>query len=139
MLILDTNVISELRRGKPKQSPAVCAWAARQPINTLYLSAITVLEMEIGARLMERKDARQGRTLRDWNEQVADLFRGRVLVFSELTARACAPLHVPDKKSFRDSMIAATALEHRFAVATRNVDDFAIDALQVVNPWDFAG
>jgi len=137
MFILDTNVISELRRGKPKQSAAVCAWAARQPINTLYLSAITVLEMEIGVRLMERKDAEQGRVLRVWTEQVAEAFKGRVLVFSQATARACAPLHVPDRKSFRDSMIAATALEHRFAVATRNVGDFAIDGLRVVDPWDF--
>ena len=136
MFILDTNVISELRNGKVQPSRAVREWAARQPINALYLSAITVMEIEIGAQLMERKDVAQGRVLRSWNDQVLKAFEGRVLGFTGVTALTCAPLHVPDKKSFRDSMIAATALEHRFAVATRNVSDFAMPKLKVVNPWD---
>lgn len=138
MYLLDTNVISELRSGKTLQSQTVRAWAARQAINELYLSAITVLEMEIGVRLMQRRDALQGAVLASWCEQVLLEFQGRVLVFTGLTAKRCAPLHVPDKKSFRDSMIAATALEHGFAVVTRNVDDFQMAGLQLVNPWEFA-
>jgi len=138
MYLLDTNVISELRHGKAKPSAAVRAWAARQPINELYLSAVTVLEMEIGAARMERKDAAQGRVLRAWNTKVAEAFASRVLAFTETTARACAPLHVPDPKSFRDSMIAATALEHRFTVVTHNVKDFAYRGFPVIDPWDFA-
>lgn len=137
MFILDTNVVSELRTGKSQPSAAVRAWAAHQPINELYLSAITVMEMEIGAQLVERRDAAQGRVLRAWNEQVFKVFDGRVLGFTAFTALACAPLHVPDKKSFRDSMIAATALEHRFTVATRNIGDFALTNLKVFNPWEF--
>lgn len=135
MYLLDTNVISELRSGKAQQSQTVRAWAAGQAINELYLSAITVLELEIGVQLMQRRDAVQGAILRAWSEQVLLQFEGRVLGFTAHTAKWCAPLHVPDKKSFRDSMIAATALEHRFAVVTRNVNDFQVAGLKVVNPW----
>ena len=138
MYILDTNVISELRRGKPQPSQAVRAWAAERPANELYLSAITVTEMEIGTALTERRDAARGAILRSWTERTLQAFEGRVLDFSGRTALVCAPLHVPDKKSFRDSMIAATALEHRFSIVTRNVEDFKIAGLRVVNPWEHA-
>jgi predicted nucleic acid-binding protein len=136
MYLLDTNVISELRSGRARQSPAVRTWAAEQPGNELYLSAITVMEMDIGALLMQRRDPAQGAVLLSWNEQVFREFEGRILGFTGQTARLCAPLHVPDKKSFRDSMIAATALEHRFTVVTRNVDDFQMPGLKVLNPWE---
>jgi predicted nucleic acid-binding protein len=136
MYVLDSNVISELRQGKAQPSPAVRAWAAQRPAHQLYLSAITVMELEMGARLLERKDPIQGATLRAWVRQVAREFEGRILPFSGTTALVCAPMHVPDKKSFRDSMIAASALEHGFAVVTRNVSDFELPGLTVVNPWD---
>lgn len=135
MFLLDTNVISELRRGKPKPSVAVRQWAARQPANRLYLSAITALELEIGVRRMERKDPAQGVALRTWCEAVLRNFDGRVLPFNGLTALHCAGLHVPDPRSFRDSMIAATALEHGFTVVTRNVDDFTATGVGLINPW----
>jgi hypothetical protein len=134
--LLDTNVISELRRGKPRQSQAVRTWAAQRAGNELYLSAITVMEIEIGARLMERRDPTQGAVLRSWAEKTLYEFEGRVLGFSGITALFCAPLHVPDRKSFRDSMIAATALEHSFAIVTRNVGDFRIDGLKIIDPWE---
>jgi toxin FitB len=135
MYLLDSNVISELRQGKAKPSPEVRAWATQRPVHQLYLSAITVMELEMGARLLERKDAIQGATLRAWVRRVVREFEGRILPFSDATAFVCAPMHVPDKKSFRDSMIAATALEHGFAVVTRNVSDFDLPGLTVVNPW----
>jgi toxin FitB len=135
MFLLDTNVVSELRSGKPKQSAAVRAWAAKQPATQLYLSAVTVLELEIGVLRMERKDAKQGAMLREWLEAVQLAFEGRVLPFTESTAPFCAWLHVPNPCSFRDSMIAATAKEHRFTVITRNTSDFADAGVDLLDPW----
>ncbi len=135
MYLLDTNVISELRRGKRGQSPAVRAWAQTQPLARLYLSAVTVLELELGALLIGRRDTAQAQVLRVWLDAVLADFDGRVLPFAVTTALRCAALHVPDPASFRDSMIAATALEHGFAVVTRNVGDFAASAVPVIDPW----
>ncbi|KNZ30948.1 MAG: twitching motility protein PilT [Methylibium sp. NZG] len=135
MYLLDTNVISELRQGKPGQSDAVRRWAAQQPIAQLYLSAITVLELEIGVRRIERKDAAQGEVLRRWCEAVRHQFAGRVVPLGETTALRCAALHVPDPQAWRDSMIAATALEHGYTVATRNTGDFAGTGAQLIDPW----
>lgn len=139
MFVLDTNVVSELRSGKRGQSPAVCQWAARQPINTLYLAAVTVLELEIGVLLHERKDSSQGAVLRARLGACRVAFAGRILGFGEATALCCAPLHLPDKKPDRDAAIAATALQHRFTVVTRNVSDFIPMGVALVNPWDPQG
>lgn len=135
MYLLDTNVISELRSGKPKQSQWVRNWAATQRSNKLYLSAITILELEIGVRLFERRTPPQGQTLRRWLDAVRKEFSGRILPFSENTALICAPLHVPDKQADRDAIIAATALEHGFTLVTRNVKDFKNSGASIVNPW----
>lgn len=135
MYLLDTNVISELRQGKPAPSEAVRRWAAGQATHLLYLSAVTLLELDIGVRRMERKDAAQGAVLRRWSEAVAREFEGRVLPFTGTTALVCAGLHVPNPRSFRDSMIAATAMEHGFIVATRNVADFADTGAKWLDPW----
>ena len=135
MFLLDTNVLAELRQGKPHPSAQVRAWAARQPAHQLYLSAISVLEFEKGVLAMERRDGRQGAVLRAWLEGVLLAFGGRILPFGDKTARLCAALHVPDPKSERDAMIAATALEHGFAVVTRNTRDFKGIGLTVIDPW----
>lgn len=135
MYLLDTNVISELRHGKRDQSEAVRTWARERPITQLYLSAISVLELEIGVRRLQRKDAAQGAMLRAWLHGVLREFEGRVLPFSVSTAPGCAELHVPDPRPFRDSMIAATALEHGFAVVTRNVADFEGSGVALIDPW----
>lgn len=136
VFLLDTNVVSELRRGKPGQSPQVRAWAAGQVGNQLYLSSVTVMEIAIGMRRIERRDAAQGAVLRAWAESVLQQFKGRVLGFGLETALLCAGLHVPDQRSFRDSMIAATALEHGFTVVTRNTVDFAGVGVALLNPWE---
>ncbi len=135
MFVLDTNVISELRQGKPHPSPEVRAWAAAQPASKLFLSAITLLELEIGIQSLERRSPPQGSTLRVWLTGVRAAFAGRILPFTETTAPVCASLHVPDPRSERDAMIAATAMEHQFAVVTRNVADFAPTGVTLVNPW----
>ena len=135
MFVLDTNVISELRRGKPHQSAEVRAWAAGQPSSKLFLSAITILELEVGILALERRTPPQGNALRTWLSGVREAFDGRILAFTDLTATICAALHVPNPRSERDAMIAATALEHGFTVVTRNVPDFASTGVRLMNPW----
>ena len=135
MFVLDTNVISELRRGKPHQSVEVRAWAAGQPSSKLFLSAITILELEMGILALERRTPPQGNALRIWLTSVREAFAGRILPFTEITATICAALHVPNPCSERDAIIAATALEHGFTVVTRNEQDFANTGVGLVNPW----
>lgn len=136
MFVLDTNVLSELRQGKPHRDPRVLAWASGQEAARLYFSAATAFELEVGVLGMERKDKTQGERLRNWWTLVQAAFAGRILPFRGSTALLCAPLHVPDKRPYRDTMIAATALEHGFALVTRNVSDFQVPGLKLVNPWE---
>jgi hypothetical protein len=111
-------------------------WAAGQPGSRLFLSAISILELEIGIRALERRTPPQGSALRTWLSGLRVAFAGRILPFTESTAPVCASLHVPNPRSERDAMIAATAIEHGFAVVTRNVSDFVDTGVALVNPWD---
>jgi toxin FitB len=135
--LLDTNVVSELRKAKSgKAHPLVTAWAAHIPAGSLYLSAITLLELEMGVLQLERRDAVQGMILRAWLDgHVLPAFAGRVLAVDAAVALQCARLHVPDKLSERDAMIAATALVHGMTVVTRNVADFEASGVPLLNPW----
>ena len=138
MFVLDTNVVSELRKVRAgKAHPNVAGWASRVPPGQLFLSAITIHELEHGVLLAERADPAQGAVLRRWlDDSVAAAFIGRVLPVDGLVARRAAALHIPDPAPFRDALIGATALVHNMAVATRNVKDFErFEGLEVVNPW----
>ena len=135
MFVLDTNVISELRHGKPQQSAEVRAWAKGQPSSRLFLSAITILELEMGILALERRTPPQGSALRIWLSGVQEAFAGQILPFTDSTATVCASLHVPHPRSERDAMIAATAIEHSFTVVTRNVSDFTGTGVALINPW----
>jgi toxin FitB len=135
MHLLDTNVISELRPGKREQSLMVRAWAAREAFATLYLSSVTMLELRVGMERKARIDAQQGRMLGAWIDALEEQFDGRILPFTLRGARICAPLHVPDPRAWRDSLIAATALEHGFSLVTRNIADFEGINIRVINPW----
>lgn len=135
MFLLDTNVVSELRRSD-KADARVLTWATRLPVADSYLSAISVLELELGVLIVERRDTTQGRVLRLWLDgQILPRFEGRVLPVDTAVALQCARLHVPDPRSHRDAMIAATALVYGMTVATRNVSDFAPTGVQTFNPW----
>lgn len=137
MFILDTNVVSELRKVKAgKANPNVTAWARSTVPGALFISAITVLELELGVLQVERRDPAQGVLLRTWLEgQVLPAFAQRVLPVDTDVARRCAALHVPDPHSERDALIAATALVHGMTVVTRNLDDFVGTGVSVLNPW----
>lgn len=137
MFVLDTNVVSELRKAKAgKADPNVAAWAATVPVGNLFLAAVTMLELETGVLLIERRDPRQGAVLRRWmDDHVMTAFAGRVLPFDVLIARRCAALQVPDRRSDRDAMIAATALVHGMTVVTRNLADFAATGVPLLDPW----
>jgi len=136
-LLLDTNVVWELRKAKSgKAHPSVTAWAAQIPAGSLYLSAITLLELEMGVLQLERRDAAQAMILRTWLDgHVLPAFAGRVLAVDAAVALRCAQLHAPDKLSERDAMIAATALVHGLTVVTRDVADFEASGVPLLNPW----
>ncbi|MEZ5775442.1 MAG: type II toxin-antitoxin system VapC family toxin [Hyphomicrobiaceae bacterium] len=136
MYLLDTNIISELRRlGRVDRH--VAAWAQTAEPATLFLSVITALEIEIGWRRIARRDQPQGDRLRAWMErQVLPAFDGRILPVSLAVVRRCAPLHVPDPRPDRDSLMAATALVHDLILVSRNVADFAGTGVRLVNPFE---
>jgi toxin FitB len=140
MYLLDTNVVAELRKAKAgKADKSVTAWANSVAPASLFLSTITVLEMELGVLLMERRDTAQGAILRTWLDgHVLTAFADRILAVDIAVARQCARLHIPDPKSERDAFIAATALVHGMIVVTRNVADFAATPVTTLNPWDHA-
>jgi hypothetical protein len=137
MYLLDTNVVSELRKAKAgKADRNVAAWAAEVSVGSLFLSAITIQELEIGTLLAERRDPAQGAILRAWLERhVLPAFADRILPIDEDVARRSARLHVPDPRPLRDALIAATALVHGMTVVTRNVADFEPTGVAVLDPW----
>lgn len=135
MFVLDTNVVSQLRR-PDKADQKVVTWGSSVPLASIFLSAITVLELELGALLMERKDKAQGLVLRAWVDgQIMPRFEGRILAVDAAVAQRCARLHVPDPRAERDALMAATALVHGMTVVTRNTADFEPTGVQVLNPW----
>ena len=139
MFVLDTNVVSELRKVRSgKANPGVAAWAEKVPSVELFISAITIQELEHGVLLMERSDPTQGALLREWLDQsVTAAFKNRVIAVDERVARSAAALHVPDPASFRDALIGATALVHEMTVVTRDLKDFRrFDGVDVLDPWN---
>jgi predicted nucleic acid-binding protein len=138
MFVLDTNVVSEMRKAaRGKANPGVADWARSAPAALMFISVISLHELEHGVLLAERRDPAQGTLLRRWLDAgVAAAFADRILPVDERVARRAAALHVPDPAPFRDALIAATAQIHGMAVVTRNVSDFRRFAgLEVVNPW----
>jgi len=138
MYLLDTNVVSELRKIRTGNADLhVKKWASTVDASDLYISAITMQELEIGVLLAELRDASKGAILRAWLQgNVTLTFQDRILVVDSLVATRSAKLHVPDPKPFRDSLIAATALVHGMTLVTRNIADFARMGVALLNPWE---
>lgn len=141
MFLLDTNVVSELRKARAGRADKnVTAWAASMPATRMFVSVITIQELEIGVLLAQRRDQAQGAVLRHWLEdQVLPAFAERILPVDATVARRSATLHVPDPRPVRDALIAATALVHGLSVVTRNVTDFAPTGTTIIDPWAGAG
>jgi hypothetical protein len=136
MFLLDTNVVSELRRPH-RSNPKVAGWVRSIPAAMMFLSSITILELETGALLLTRRDAAQGAMISEWIEdRVLPIFADRILAVDTAVARRCASLQVPDPRPYRDALIAATALVHGLIVATRNRADFERMRVPVLNPWE---
>lgn len=137
MFILDTNVISELRKaGDGKADSQVMRWLSSVNSRQLYLSVITLLELERGILWVERRDTIQGQMLRRWLDgNVLPVFADRILPVDVAVVRQCARLHVPDPRPESDTLIAATALVHGMTVVTRNVADFEPTGVAIINPW----
>lgn len=135
MYLLDTNVISELR--KPQADANVVAWAKSVTAPRMFISAITLKELETGVLRMERRDPAQGKLLRTWlKRHVLPAFDTRILPVDAAVALRCAHLQVPDQANESDALIAATALVHGLTVVTRNVGDFKSSGVPLINPWD---
>lgn len=137
MFLLDTNVLSELRKRRSgKIDRNVAAWATSIDQGDLFLSVITIMEVELGIAQLERRDARQAAILRLWmRDRVMPAFAGRILPVDAAIAVRCAQLHVPDPKSERDAWIAATGLVHDLTIVTRNIGDFAATGVALLDPW----
>jgi predicted nucleic acid-binding protein len=134
--LLDTNVISELRKPAGRAAPAVRAWAQRQATHDLSLSVITVMAIEIGIARLERRDPAHGEVLRRWLEQdLLPAFANRMLPVDLDAVQQAARMHVPVPRPERDVLIAATALARHLTVVTRNTSDFEPLGVPLINPW----
>src|ERR1035437_10166157 len=137
MYLLDTNVISEMRKTE-RAHAKVKKWAGSVDATALFLSAVSVLEMEIGVCRIERRDRKQGLVLRTWVQtRVVPRLGGGIIAVETQVALKCAALPVPDPRSYRDSLIAASAIIHEMTVVTRNIADFEPMGVAVLNPWEF--
>jgi len=136
MYLLDTDIVFELRNAKAGGTdPGLAAWAAGAPRTSLFISAVTLLELETAAVQVERRDKIAGLALRTWlDNQVAQAFEGRILPVDAAVARGRTRVALTDS---RDALLAATALEHGLTLVTRNVAAFKVNRLKVFNPWGY--
>ena len=133
MFILDTNVVSAVRR--PDRAPRVAAWLRGKAEQELFLSVITLGEIERGIRQQERRDSDFARDLRSWLDRTVLLFADRLLSFEAEDARIWGRLSAEIGHNGADLMIAASALRHNATVVTGNISDFAPTGAALENPF----
>lgn len=133
--LLDTNVISEIRRPRPDDS--VVRWFAATPRQTQRISVITELELERGVLLAQRRDIVAAASLDRWFRSVVQALASPALEVTGAIARLAAAIQVPDRRPLGDALIAATAVHHGLTLVTRKAKDFDVPGLSVLNP--FAG
>ncbi len=137
--LLDTDVVASLRR-KDRLAPSALKWLQAQIVDELHVSALTMMEIEVGIQKLERHDEGQASMLRAWKDGLLRReFRGRILDVDLAVCERCAALHVPDPRPEIDALIAATAIVKRLTLVTRNERDFAGMPVAVVNPWSAPG
>jgi predicted nucleic acid-binding protein len=134
MYLLDTNVVSELRR-RGQADPGVLAWFDETPEELMAISVVTVAELEAGVCRIERRDPTQGQLIRRWVDGVLAAFAGRIEPIDVVIARLCGGLHGPDPRPASDAWIAATALARGWSVVTRNRRDFEPMGVRTIDPW----
>lgn len=137
MYLLDTNVLSEIRKiGAGRADPGVTAWAAMMDVREAFLSVVTIMELRRGMLSLARRDQEQATRIGAWLERdVIKVFRERILGTDLDTALICAKLHVGGRRPDNDAWIAATAIQHGLTVVTRNVVDFESLAVPLFNPF----
>lgn len=139
MFLLDTNVISEMRKiDSGRADSHVSTWIDEQDASDLYVSVVTLAELDYGIRLKQRRDPNQSLFLRRWfNHSVLPFFEDRIVTIDFQIAMKYSEINVPNHLPDRDSWIAATALVHTFVVVTRNTKDFEASGVALYNPWTF--
>lgn len=132
--LLDTNVLSELRKGT-RCDAHVARWADAAPSNSLFVSVLVLGEIRRGVERLRRKDPKQAKRLGAWLEQVKGAFAGRILGVDEAVAESWGSHDVPEPKPVVDGLLAATARVHGLTLVTRNTADFKRTGVAVLNPF----
>lgn len=137
MYVLDTNLVSEIRKVPAKKNPAVQRWLEKQYSDQLFITSITVYELEVGVQRLARKDSAQAALIGDWLHGILlPGFEGRVLDLDLESSLIAATYQVPDPRPSADCFIAAITQRHHMKLVTRNTKDFLAMNIPLINPWN---
>lgn len=131
--LLDTNVVSEIRKQAP--DPGVAKWFASVPADRLFLSVLVVGEIRQGIERLARRDPAQAEIFEHWLSELIGRYGNRLVPITERIAQAWGRLNVPDPVQVVDGLMAATALVHDWTLVTRNVSDVRSTGVRLLNPF----